>query len=920
MFSCGNFNIIKPGIINTMTRVEKAICDIDGVICKNISKIDLSDRGTESQNILQQLRHFVEHIAIKECFGDSDVEISYSNITGAMSHLRTRGELSFLRKFHDLLEKSVSHYTLDEGNSERLMLKYYEYLLRIKQHLKDNFGVEVLKNIEEFPVDLDVSSQEYHKKISNEIVSLLPEAKGSTDRYYIHKVKPFFVDQRVFYEVTFRTANDRSSKFDRVIAFTSLDIENNYASRLTLVDSYIEVLGKQMPIKIVRHCEISIRPCEINNFARIFDFDMNVQTNSAEYRNLMSYLTESKMSLLDIVDSEDKFYKNLKSNITKTSQKIQFFTLLDIVRSLSVNKRDGGNVVRYLLLRLNNRITKSQFYHEKCSMLSNLRLSFGCIPFDQMPFNTSLIKHNPKIVDVFESIDVTGRVHELLARHVKNNVEHRGVLYTPKDELDHFEDIDSLIKEYNSRLYRKHTHRKLQAYKDNVFIKSYEDDTLSIINKLTELSSKGINGYDSAVDSWLKKSTYVIDSSEKKQALRKLFLDSKVALIYGAAGTGKSTMINHISNYFHDKKKLYLANTNPAIDNLRRKVNTSNCEFRTVAKQIFTNNDATEYDLLFIDECSTVSNSDLLKVIEKTSYKLLVLVGDVYQIESIMFGNWFNAAQSFIAKTSVFELKEPYRANNTKLLNLWSKVRKIDDDILEHIAKNDYSVALNESVFHQSNPDEIILCLNYDGLYGINNVNKFLQSNNDNKAFNWGVSTFKVGDPVLFNELDRFKPLIYNNLKGQIVGIAATKTRDKVRFDVAIDKTIDESETWGLDLKWIRNEDNGRSVVQFVVNRHQNTDEDDESLITVVPFQVAYAVSIHKAQGLEYGSVKVVITDEIEEAVTHNLFYTAITRATDDLKIYWSPEVEKKILESMEHKVNKRDVALLSSKYNLKST
>jgi len=128
---------------------------------------------------------------------------------------------------------------------------------------------------------------------------------------------------------------------------------------------------------------------------------------------------------------------------------------------------------------------------------------------------------------------------------------------------------------------------------------------------------------------------------------------------------------------------------------------------------------------------------------------------------------------------------------------------------------------------------------------------------------------------------------------------------------------IDESETWGLDLEWICNENDGRSVIQFVVNRHQNTDEDDESLITVVPFQVAYSVSIHKAQGLEYGSVKVVIPDEIEEAVTHNLFYTAITRATDDLKIYWSPEVEKKILDNMEHKVSKRDVALLSDKYNL---
>lgn len=43
-----------------------------------------------------------------------------------------------------------------------------------------------------------------------------------------------------------------------------------------------------------------------------------------------------------------------------------------------------------------------------------------------------------------------------------------------------------------------------------------------------------------------------------------------------------------------------------------------------------------------------------------------------------------------------------------------------------------------------------------------------------------------------------------------------------------------------------------------------------------IPFQVAYAISIHKAQGLEYESVKVVITSETEEMVSHNIFYTAI--------------------------------------------
>lgn len=108
-----------------------------------------------------------------------------------------------------------------------------------------------------------------------------------------------------------------------------------------------------------------------------------------------------------------------------------------------------------------------------------------------------------------------------------------------------------------------------------------------------------------------------------------MFTSSKVALIYGSAGTGKSTMINHISNFFNDKKKIYLANTNPAVDNLKRKVNAANCTYKTITKFLSYGNRDTTCDLLFIDECSTVSNKDMLDVLNAATFKLLILVGDI---------------------------------------------------------------------------------------------------------------------------------------------------------------------------------------------------------------------------------------------------------------------------------------------------
>ena len=394
-----------------------------------------------------------------------------------------------------------------------------------------------------------------------------------------------------------------------------------------------------------------------------------------------------------------------------------------------------------------------------------------------------------------------------------------------------------------------------------------------------------------------------------------MFAKSQVALIYGSAGTGKSTLINHISNFFSNQKKLYLANTHPAVENMRRKVTVSNREFNTIASFISENNQHTKCDVLIIDECSTVSNSDMRKVLEKAEFKLLVLVGDVYQIESIYFGNWFDIARKFICKDSIFELTQPYRTQNKNLLTVWENVRKLDTAILEPMVKSKYSIRLDESIFSHAEEDEIILCLNYDGLYGINNINRFLQNSNPNPAIQWGIGLYKVGDPILFNESERFSPLIHNNSKGRIVGIATEEM--KIWFEIELDCMINELDACEYDFELMDASESGNSIIKFSVDKYRSTDEDDEYSDAVVPFQVAYAVSIHKAQGLEYCSVKIVITNETEERITHNIFYTAITRAKENLKIYWSPETEKSVLKKLSVRNTNRDANLLKQLYSL---
>jgi hypothetical protein len=894
-----------------MTTVGEHIRSTDEAICRNLDLLT-DQRDLLSQNVLAQLRNLVEGVAVRLQTGSSDAEYNYPAIGLGLTFVKGAGQYSFLSRFHKLLEASASHYTLDGDASERLMLKYYEYLLRIRTLLKNQCWIAALANLESFPVDLDPSLQEYHEKIAARIEALRSTEPGSgaPSRYYIHKTRPFFVGGRIYYEVTFYRAVNKVSKFDRVIAFTDIDMTDKYSAMLTLQRDSIDVIGQRMPITIIREWEVSIRPCEFNNFARLLGIAIKASAGTAEYRYLMRGLTVGSGSLLDLIDMADDEYVATKARGTTGVAKPLIFPVLDEARRIVRSASPGHNVLRYLMLQMHNQVLKPQYSSESCGRLSGLNLLYGCIPFDQMPFCTSLPGHNPRFWDLVESLDETDRDHELLARRVRNNVDRHGTLYTPVADLEAFEDVTTLISTYNGKLYFKHTERQLLQDKGHVFIRGYEDDTVSIVEKLRQHAASGIDGYTAAVERWLDEAPRGIDDDTKKDALKLLFSQSKVALIYGAAGTGKSTMVDHIANYFNDKTKLFLAHTHPAIDNLKRRVTAQGSTFRTISSHIHRNSWDPEYDLLVIDECSTVSNADLLKVLEETSFKLLVLVGDVYQIESIQFGNWFSIIRSFIPGTSVFELTTPFRTKSESLLGFWGKVRNIEDDIAEVLARNGYSTVLDKSLFEAQRDDEIILCLNYDGLYGINNVNRFLQSSNPNPAITWRASTYKVGDPVLFNETERFRPVIYNNLKGRIVDIAHAP--GQIQFDVELDRPLTEFDVVGGELEWVEG-----STVRFSVYDYDTSDEDDDSLNTSVPFQVAYAVSIHKAQGLEYDSVKIVITDANEDDITHSIFYTAVTRARESLKIFWTPETQQAVLKSLQRSTSPKDVALMSSRRGL---
>lgn len=893
-----------------MASVIDEIRRCDAVVSKNITKL-IDDRGLMSINIINSLRNLVNQVAILINAQDVNTDSNYQTIESAMKLVEARADLAFLRTFYKQLQASASHYTPDGDGAERLMLKYYESLILMKKYLKDNFSIDILANLEDFPLDTDESQQEYYEKIASQIESYTDKSGGAKDNYYIHRVKPFFVNQKVYYEITFSLAIDRNSKFHRKIAFSSKRIFGNYATDLWLGESIVEVDGIEVPIKIIQSWKVNIRPCEFNNLGWIIGFDAKANRGKKDYLPIMEYITQHHRSLVDIIDLSDELFKDFVNQVRPLKYKSTIIDLIIKLRGFCKTRRTGKNVIRYLLLNMHNSTIKDQHPDNRFDSMDDIWLSKKTFPFDKMPFCTSLKNHNPRLEDVISAIPISGREYELIARRVMINTEQEGLLYSPKEKISSDDELDISINRYNAKLWSGHADRKIEKYAEHYFIKGYEQNVVEIVKILKTLCSNSEKNYKDNVVEWLNNNDSKIDDPVKKNILANLFDSSKVAVIYGAAGAGKTRMIEHISAYFGSEHKLYLANTNAAVSNLKMRLGDAG-NFMTVTKAIKTSD--LDCSILFIDECSTISNRDMIALLNNIDFGHLVLVGDVYQIQSIRFGSWFDIIRKFLPKQAVFELETPFRTEDDNLKKLWDSVRKDNDNVEEIMARQGYSRRLDSSIFQELANEEIVLCLNYDGLYGVNNVNKILQAKNKNQPVVWNGEIYKVGDPIIFNESNAYSEILYNNLRGKIVSINAI---DKVTIEFIVDiigVTILERDAEWAGLKLI---DDNRVRIRVEKRRNNDSDDDSETIRSVVPFQVSYAVTIHKAQGLEYESVKVVVTKDSEKKVTKNIFYTAITRATKRLTIYWSPENQHGIISSFAEGINNDHKIFLKRNHDL---
>ena len=911
--------------------IDLDIMDASNSIDDALAEMSDNNRGKTSRTILKSLRDLNDSVALKiwqDLYPKKNM-----GINKAAQQFITHSTYKIIGKLDKFLQKALSHFTPSEDGAERLMIKYYRYCVELKKIVREKYGIDIIKNINRFLEDLDKQTQDYYNKVAAEI-KLANNGSANFDIYYIDRIKPFVSNNTIYFEITLEPAEEKPNKFNRVTAFTKYDISSNYAVALKFCERTIEIFNKKFPIKIVTDWQVSIRPCEIENFAWILKQDITIQRGYNEYKTLMDILKEERISLVELIDLPSNIYQLHKSRVVNSTKEkhSKIFDILDHCRNISINNEKGKNILRYLLCNMNNRIIKLQWPSRSGKTYADYNLTSKCMPFDCNPFYFNPAGHIANIYTVLEVVDACGRDPEILAKQVCYNTEQKGMLFTPQDQLGGFGDddyLDSLIQEYNDELYSGFKpDAELATYDKYIYNVGYVKNTVTVIEELKSLSNQESHFKDYFSKENVEKLEHLegddhLDDILKKNILINMYSKSRVHVVYGAAGTGKSTLINHVSNILEGCSKVFLAKTNSAVENLRHRVthNDSDDNYKFITIDRFTKNSIyklMDYDIIVVDECSTVKNEEILKILNMLNNGILILVGDTYQIEAIGYGSWFNMIKNVIPSHCCHELLTPFRSSVEHLKELWKEVRNMSDEnlVLEEMVRSRYSNIIDDNIFNKKADDEIILCLNYNGLYGLNNINKLLQLGNPNPAVKIGIWEFKKGDPILFNDSERFD-ILYNNLKGKIIDI-----EDKehlVFFTVEVDIYLSKNEVESCEgLEYIANNDD-KTVVRFFVNRRPPYfyDYEPNNQNHIMPFQVAYAVSIHKSQGLEYDSVKIVIADESEDKINHNIFYTAITRAKKELTIFWSPEVCNRILARIRPQTNNKDFNILKNIYKI---
>jgi len=358
----------------------------------------------------------------------------------------------------------------------------------------------------------------------------------------------------------------------------------------------------------------------------------------------------------------------------------------------------------------------------------------------------------------------------------------------------------------------------------------------------------------------------------QKKAIRESF-EKKILVITGGPGTGKTTIVRAIVDIFRKwgREALLAAPTGRAA---KRLAETTGRDARTIhrilefqpKKGTFKKNERNPLrgEALILDEVSMIDLPLMFHLLKAVPAPMrLILVGDKDQLPSVGPGTLLqdiieSGTVDVVRLDEIFRQdKESYIVLNAHRINQGQSLvyppREDEAADFFFVRKDDEKKAFDTIMklcswsvprklgLSPLSPQIQVISPMYKGLVGVDNLNAELQKrlNPHGEGLRIGAHEYRPRDKVMQLRNDYEKD-VYNGDIGTVLHV------DKAKFRLFVDY-------------------DGRTV------SYEKEETNDVTL--------AYAVSVHKAQGSEYQAVIMPLMTQHFIMLQRNLFYTALTRA-----------------------------------------
>ena len=374
--------------------------------------------------------------------------------TQYMKPLKESNEHGYIWRLHHSLQITISHYVPAEDGAVRLMEGYLSRLYQLRDQMREKFELTLMRNLEEYPQEKNSELDPYYEKIYIALKGMHLEdgTKHTNDRYYITRKKYRTVNRKGFFEYTLSYAQEEITKFDRFVAYSFNDIPDNYSIQCDFDQANVDFNGVDIDIKCIIAWNISIRPCELEKLAAICGYDDRVRSDSAYYKALMRFLSRSGMNLLDIILADNEDYEIYIQQL-ELDKNIKLKNTFEKVRDIIIGEKPGSNILRYITAYLKNDVVRDQLSDRSNNRVSYLYLKNEAIPFDEMPYASSLYGHNLPKSRLHKCLEVYDCEHQYVSAMVNKEAYDSNTLYVTVDDskLDYFR---YELEVFNQNLYK----------------------------------------------------------------------------------------------------------------------------------------------------------------------------------------------------------------------------------------------------------------------------------------------------------------------------------------------------------------------------------------------------------------------------------------------------------------------------------